>query len=462
MKKEAEPLSQAIGLLAAIFGILFAGCIWLKLNTQVVLLICTLLLAVYARIKGHSLDTIEGMAVDGIRKVAMAFIINICIGMLIGIWVAAGTVSFFIRLCIKLIQPEFFLVETFLFCCVFSALMGSCWICAGTVGVVLFSLSQAVGIHGGLVLGAIVGGSRFGACISPISESATVSKILSGAPDIYRHIRSALRIVLPAAAATAVIYLIMDLTGGAARVGLLDMDLLTQSFDQAFRGGVLTLIPAAVLILFIYLKMDTITCLLSSIIAGVLVSAFYQGLSFASITDILFRGYGAYLPAQDGMLTQLFARGGMTSMTNTLFTLIVGMCMSGILNGLNVLQSLIGTLSKKMRSPWQIVFASMLLSIAGYGVTGDSQPAKVLVSSAFAGPYDENGLDRAVLSRNLEMSAFGEGMFPWTVGAVYFAAQFGVSVTQFWYLIFFYYFVMLFNILDVLIGARRKKAACRA
>lgn len=449
MKKDSVSLWQSIGMLAAILATLFVGCIYFKLNTQVVLLMCTLLLAVFARFLGHSFSEIEGMAVDGIRAVAMALIINICIGMLISMWMASGTVSFFIRLFLKLIQPRFFLLEAFVFCCIFSALIGSCWICAGTVGLVLFYLAPALHINPCLLAAAIVGGSRFGACISPISESTNISKILSGLDDIYKHVRAALKIALPAALACAVVYLAIDLFDGQNRASALELAQLDTLLSQSFNGSPLVLLPVVVLGIMIYRKRSTLMCLISSIVVSGLVACVLQKVPFRELTYILFNGYGGYLKVDDEMMVRLFSRGGMLSMANVLLTLIIGISMSGILNRLGILQKIVQAFSEKIKAPWQTVLFSMLLSILGYGVTGDSQPSKVLISAAFGDAYEQAGLDRAYLSRTIEMAAFGEGMFPWTVGGVYLSSLFELSVTEYWYLIFFYYFIMLFNVLSV-------------
>ena len=156
------------------------------------------------------MNEIQEMAVKGIQSVAVAFIYNICIGMLISSWISAGTFSFLIRLVIKIITPRFFLTETFLFCCLFSALIGSSWICAGTIGLSAFYIAQSTGVNQLLLLGAIVGGSRFGTCISPISDSANISTLLSGVSNIYYHIRSSCVAVFPAVALTSGVYLFID------------------------------------------------------------------------------------------------------------------------------------------------------------------------------------------------------------------------------------------------------------
>lgn len=446
MKKEDLTLRQCWSFLAVLLLVLFVGCGYFQLNSQVLLLVCTLLAAAFARWKGYSVREIEAMAVNGIRTIVIALIINICIGMLISVWISAGTFSLFIQLCLKIVNPRFLLVETFVFCCIFSALIGSCWICAGTVGLSLFYLADMVEINPYLLLGAIVGGSRFGACISPISDSANVSVLLSGVQNIYEHIRAMLRIVLPSALLTGIVYVCIDFAVGASR-GTLNDTTLEENLEQLFGDNVLALLPALVLCLMIYRRKTTLSCLLASIMTGALVTILVQGKSVYEVANILYYGYGSSFSSEDPLLNNLFARGGIASMAGVIFTLIIGMSLSGILGQLGVLKIIVNKLAGQVKSPREIVLISMLMSILGYGATGDSQPSKVLVSDAFSNLYRQKGLKKGVLSRSLELSAFGEGMFPWSVGAAYFLGLFQIQVGQYWYFILFYYITMAANVL---------------
>lgn len=446
MKKEDLTLRQCWSFLAVLLLVLFVGCGYFQLNSQVLLLVCTLLAAAFARWKGYSVREIEAMAVNGIRTIVIALIINICIGMLISVWISAGTFSLFIQLCLKIVNPRFLLVETFVFCCIFSALIGSCWICAGTVGLSLFYLADMVEINPYLLLGAIVGGSRFGACISPISDSANVSVLLSGVQNIYEHIRAMLRIVLPSALLTGIVYVCIDFAVGTSR-GTLNDTTLEENLEQLFGDNVLALLPALVLCLMIYRRKTTLSCLLASIMTGALVTILVQGKSVYEVANILYYGYGSSFSSEDPLLNNLFARGGIASMAGVIFTLIIGMSLSGILGQLGVLKIIVNKLAGQVKSPREIVLISMLMSILGYGATGDSQPSKVLVSDAFSNLYRQKGLKKGVLSRSLELSAFGEGMFPWSVGAAYFLGLFQIQVGQYWYFILFYYITMAANVL---------------
>ena len=431
--------------MTAILVVLFIGCVYLRWNGQIVLFLCTVLTAVFARLKGYSTGEIENMALEGIRIVAIALIINICIGMLISAWIASGTLSFFILLSAWVVEPRFYLVEAFVCCCIVSSLIGSCWICAGTVGLALFYIAQTLQVNSLLLLGAIAGGCRFGACISPISDSANISRILSGVDNIYVHIRGISFIIVPAAISAAMVYLLFDLFSGDR--GNLSSQYLEEILGKEFNHHIAALLPVLVLCILIYQRRSILICLLSSISIGGIVAVLCQGRSVRELFDILFYGYGDYIQADDPLLHSLLSRGGIASMSNVLITLIIGMSLSGILMNIGVLKLIVSAVLRQIKSPRAMIFYAMLFSVLGYGATGDSQPAKVLVSNAFSSAFEEKGLSPSVLSRTLEMSSFGEGLFPWTVGGVYLSSLFGIPVSQYWYCIFFYYFAMAFNLI---------------
>ena len=423
---------------------LFMGCVYLQWNGQVTLFLCTVLTAVFARLKGYSVEEIENMVLEGIRVVAIALVINVCIGMLISAWIASGTLSFFVLLSARVAEPRFYLVEAFICCCVVSSLIGSCWICAGTVGLALFYIAQPLQVNPLLLLGAIVGGCRFGACVSPISDSANISRILSGIDNIYVHIRGTCSIAVPAAISAAVMYLLFDLF--SAKRGNLSSQYLEEILEKEFNHHIVVLFPILVLCILIYQRRSTLVCLLSSISVGGIVAVLCQGRSVRELFDILFHGYGNYIQADNPLLRSLLSRGGITSMANVLITLIIGMSLSGILTSIGVLNLIVNAVLRHIKSPGTMVLYATLSSVLGYGATGDSQPAKVLVSNAFSNAFEKMKLNPSVLSRAIEMSSFGEGLFPWTVGGVYLSGLFGVSVSQYWYCIFFYYFMIAFNL----------------
>jgi NhaC family Na+:H+ antiporter len=452
VKRKETTLAESVGIIVLMLIVLTGCCCILRINEQMALLFCALFLATYAGTKGYTAVEIEKMAIEGINSVTVALLINLCIGMLISAWISAGTFAYLIDVLIKVLHPRLFLTESFLFCCIISSLIGSCWLCVGTIGLILFSMGQNIGINLGLLMGAILGGARFGASFSPISDTVNISVLLSGVRDVSLHIRAMLAVLAPAAGACSLIYLCID--SCSVRViedtKLID---LSELIAEEFYLSPINLLPAVILFAMISLKKSTLLCMLASIITGAVVSIVPQGKSLYAIADILFYGYGGYIRSSEDVINIIFARGGVSSVMGMTITLIIGMSLSGIANHLGLIKRVVNSLTNHVKTSRDAVALSLLFSIVGYGATGDSQPSKVIVGNAFSDIYERYNLERSVLSCSLEMTSFGEVLFPWTAGAVYYFSVFEIPVNRYWYFDFFCFFAILFQIV---MGGKQK------
>lgn len=261
-----------------------------------------------------------------------------------------------------------------------------------------------------------------------------------------------LAVLAPAAGACSLIYLCID--SCSVRViedtKLID---LSELIAEEFYLSPINLLPAVILFAMISLKKSTLLCMLASIITGAVVSIVPQGKSLYAIADILFYGYGGYIRSSEDVINIIFARGGVSSVMGMTITLIIGMSLSGIANHLGLIKRVVNSLTNHVKTSRDAVALSLLFSIVGYGATGDSQPSKVIVGNAFSDIYERYNLERSVLSCSLEMTSFGEVLFPWTAGAVYYFSVFEIPVNRYWYFDFFCFFAILFQIV---MGGKQK------
>ena len=113
------------------------------------------------------------------------------------------------------------------------------------------------------------------------------------------------------------------------------------------------------------------------------------------------------------------------------------------------MNNIVCRISKGINSPNNLVFFTTIFGILCCGATGDSQPAKMLVSNAFGEKQDEKGISRAVLSRSPDFGVFGETFFPRTVRAMYYSILFGMTVNTCLRYLYFYYITIKMNALPV-------------
>ena len=96
------------------------------------------------------------------------------IGMLIGAWIASGTVPTMIYYGLQIISAEYFLVISALMCAIVSFAIGA-WGTVGTVGIAFMGIGLALDIPAPIVAGSIISGSYMGEVCSPLSDAVNLT-----------------------------------------------------------------------------------------------------------------------------------------------------------------------------------------------------------------------------------------------------------------------------------------------
>src|SRR5690606_21120352 len=110
-------------------------------------------------------------------------------GMIIGVWIASGTVPTLIWYGLTMLNPQIFLVAAMVLCSVVSLSLGTSWGTVGTVGVALMGIGAGFGILPYWTAGAVVSGAFFGDKISPLSDTTNLAPAVTGV-NIFDHIKN--------------------------------------------------------------------------------------------------------------------------------------------------------------------------------------------------------------------------------------------------------------------------------
>ena len=97
-----------------------------------------------------------------------AILVLLVVGMLVGVWIAAGVVPLLIHYGLMVLAPGWFLVASCIICAVVALATGSSWSTAATVGLALVGVGQALGIHAGMTAGATGSGFSRGVEREPV------------------------------------------------------------------------------------------------------------------------------------------------------------------------------------------------------------------------------------------------------------------------------------------------------
>ena len=140
---------------------MFSAIVFVKADPQVPLIFGCFVAGVEALLIGFSWNHIlEGM-LEGITHSLEAILILILIGMLVGTWIAGGTMPTMIYYGLQIMTPKIFLPAAVVLCTLVAFAIGS-WGTIGTIGLAFMGIGSALGLPAPVVAGAIISGAYAG------------------------------------------------------------------------------------------------------------------------------------------------------------------------------------------------------------------------------------------------------------------------------------------------------------
>ncbi len=132
------------------------------------------------------------------------------------------------------------------------------------------------------------------------------------------------------------------------------------------------------------------------------------------------------------MVDELFNRGGLDSMMNTVSMTIVAMTFGGILEYSGMLKALMNVIVKFAKSTGSLVASTIAACITTNATCSEQYISIVVPSRMFAGVYQQRGLHSKNLSRALEDGGtLTSVFFPWNTCGVFILATLGVSAMEY-------------------------------
>lgn len=422
------PIFVLVGLLA--LNVMFFGDMATAGANQIALILS----AAAAVIVGLWLKVPFKFMLDGVLKSInssmAAILILLMIGALAGTWLISGVVPAMIYYGLQILNPTIFLFATCIVCSIVSVATGSSWSTVATVGIALLGIGKAMGLHEGLIAGAVISGAYFGDKISPMSDTTNLAPAMAGT-DLFTHIRYMMYTTVPSMSITLVIFLVIGLTSSGSG-SVENTQALSVAIKEKFNvNPVLFIVPAAVIWMIIK-KVNAITALLMGSLLGGVFAVIFQPHIIKEIAG----GTGsfakqAYMAVMNAMSVEVkvttdneIANGllkakGMFGMLNTVWLILAAMCFGGVMESVGLLRRITEPLVKKAKSTGALV-ATTAGSCAFVNVTASDQYLAIVVPGRmFAQTYRDRGLAPENLSRTLEDSGTVTSVLvPWnTCGA---------------------------------------------
>lgn len=432
-KNRAEGVAPNITFGKAVFciiGLIIVLCLGFAVigfDTKVTFLIASIVVGIFLVAYGYKLEQVMGWYADGCRGAIDVILILMSVGVVIGTWVASGTIPTIIYYGLKMLTPTTFMIIGFLLCCLVSFFVGSSYSTLATLGVAFIGIGTGLGMNLGLVAGMVLSGAMFGDKMSPFSDTTNLAPAVSGT-TVYKHIGSMIYTVVPSLVISFVLYTILSMNVDThnAELGLVDemMEGLASNFNIT---PVLFIVPVFVLALALF-KVPPVVAMLSSGLLAIIMGGITQGDHVDLIRLINAAGVGFSIETGVADLDTLLNRGGIVAMMEvvawTLLTLGMGHCLKegGILDAF--LQKLLVVIKK----PKHLVITTLIFSLVTACLTASQYLAIMLPGMLLRDQYTKFGIDKKVLSRTLEdggtMFSF---LIPWDTAGIYTASVLGIS-----------------------------------
>jgi len=360
---------------------------------------------------GLGYKTLEKQAIRSIGLAMQANLILLVVGIVIGLWIAAGIVPTLIYYGIVLINPKVFLLVACLACSMVSVSIGSSWSTMGTIGVALIGVGQTLGMPLGLVAGAIVSGAYFGDKLSPLSDTTNLAPAAAGT-ELFTHVRHLLYTTVPAYVLSLLGFAVLGLIYGAEAEDPAFVAAVTEAIQAHFNIGLHTLITPVAVFVLILKRTPALPALLAGAFMGAAQALLFQSqlfvgdggfsLSAAYIVLMETAHSGFSLDTGNELIDDLFSRGGLLNMLNTVLLIIMAMLFGGAMEATGLLQEIARSILQLVRGTASLVAATIGTCMVFNLTASDQYLAIVVPGRMFRSAFRERKLAPQNLSRCLE------------------------------------------------------------
>ncbi|WP_154859962.1 Na+/H+ antiporter NhaC [Pseudomonas fluorescens] len=378
---------------------------------------------------GFKWDDIQASAMKGVMRVFPATFMMILVGIMIAVWIEAGSVPTLLYYGIKMINPTFFLPLTFIVCVLTCLTTGTSWGTAGTVGLALMGVSEGLGIPLPITAGAVISGALVGEKMSPIS-STTILTAASTGTNLIDHILSMMNTTLPATVVSLVLFSYLGYIHSATSADIHTIVALTDGLKNNIVISPVLLAPPLFVLIFSALRKPAIPVFVGGIVLGVVCAILVQK---SSLTHVLPSGMNGFV-SKTGLesVDKLLSRGGALSMSMTVYLCLCAGIISGVLDRQGILSVLMNGILRYATSIGGLVLSTTAACLA-LMLGGSGQYCTLtLPGVAFRQAFEDRDVHSSVLSRTMEDSGTMVGaVIPWDVASLFYASVLGVSMFEF-------------------------------
>lgn len=374
-------------------------------------LIISLVLFIILGIKrGFSFKSLLKMSYEGGKKSLIVLKIFILIGAITASWMASGTVPAIVYYGMKFLNPHIFILCTFLISSFVSFLIGTSFGTIGTVGIALMVMARGGGVSIPITAGAILSGAYFGDRCSPMSSSANLVASLTET-DIFINIKNMFKTSIIPFILACVIYTIFSINFPLA----IGNNLLLREITKVYDINIITLLPAAIILIFSVFKVNVKTLMLLSVLIASIIAVFLQHVNIIEMLKYILAGYS--IPYKSS-LSSIISGGGILSMLKVSIVVFVSSAFTGIFEGTGMLES-IELMLNNVSGRHKVYLSNIVISIAS-AAFGCSQALAVILSNMLMkNTYEKNNIAAEQFAVDIEnTSIIISPLIPWNIAVL--------------------------------------------
>ena len=368
------------------------------------------------------------------------FLIVIMVGMLVGIWMAGGTVPSLMYYGMQVISPKILVPLAFVLCALTSEFTGTS-----------FGSVATTSIPVPLVVGAVVSGAWLGDKMSPLSDTTNLASGVSKVP-LYDHIHSMQYTTLPAAVVALILFTIAGLYYSGGSMDLAQQKLILDTLSKHFNINILLILPAILVILISVFKLPSLLGMGLAVVVSAAFAMVFQGVNFIDLMNYAFNGFS--IETGVSIVDPMLNRGGVLSMSELLVTFMVASVMGAVITSTGILDVLAkNVLLKFIKNRTVLVFVTLVYCYVVNFLTAGGQTVSIIVTEqTFESTYEDMNISRKVLSRTLEDSGtLSAPIVPWGVATIYVMGVLGCSTAYIPYA-WFIFIVPIFSMICAITG----------
>ncbi len=425
-KKKETKLYHSLITVGFMIAVMFTAIVVYDASPHIPLVFACMGAGLVALWIGYSWEEILDGMITGIVDSLEAILILLLIGMLVGSWIASGTVPSLICYGLAVVTPEIFLPASMLICLLVAFAIGS-WGTVGTMGIALMGIGAALQIPAPLVAGSVVSGAYMGEVISPLSDATNLTAAVSG-----ENVFSVVKKILPKAVLAGILALVLFFvfgkgyaSGNAAAIRE-NIDPLTRNLREQFSITPLALLPMILMVVCILVKLPALPSMLIGSIAGMIEAVCIQG---KGVGDILEYAYSGYVSTSGNeLIDTLLTAGGMAGMLEAISVIIIAMAFGGIMRKTGQMEALVKPVAGRIGSRGGMGLLTVLTCIFMNTVLPDQYLGISMPAQMYADEYDRRGISRADLGATLlGGGAVTSPLVPWNTCGIYCMTILGVS-----------------------------------